>query len=238
MYIVGLIAITLPLAIFTVSHEGVSGVNNEVRPGVCQKALYRWKKNKEPQLPSCLSGPPPQEEHFHIRKSIQFYSQAILDKFKEYFRGLTINLSRLHGYEEYAKVLKVPPKNIHTDDFSRWMLDEEFGRQILNGVNPVVIRKCEQLPTKFPVTQEMVQSSLCRGLTLEEEIKVSLWQYILGIKIMASLQPLAREQLFMPTRFLSLLPTPQLPITTPFGLVVHWNCDFEIAFQNSILPFV
>ena len=87
-------------------------------------------------MPSCLSGPPPPEEWFSIRKSNQFFSQAILDEFKESFRGITINLKSLHGYEEYAKLLKVPAKNVHVDDFSRWMSDEEFGRQILNGVNP------------------------------------------------------------------------------------------------------
>ena len=171
----GLITITLLFAIYTFSHEGVSGAYTKFRPGVCLKALYRWKKNETPQLPSCLSGPPPLEEWFHIPKSFQFFSQAILDQFKESFRGVTIDLSSLHGYEEYAKLLKVPSKNVHIYNFSRWMFDEEFGRQILNGVNPVVIRKCEQLPTKFPVTDEMVQSSLCRGISLEEEIKVSLW---------------------------------------------------------------
>lgn len=149
------------------------------RPRVCQKALYRWKKNKKPQLPSCLSGIPPIEEWFHFQKTFQFFSQAILDHFKEAFWGVSINLSTLHGYEKYAKLLKVPPKNVHVYDFSRWMSDEEFGRQILNGVNPVVIRKCEELPKKFPVNEKMVQSSLCRGISLEEEMKVSLWRYIM-----------------------------------------------------------
>ena len=47
-----------------------------------------------------------------------------------------------------------------------------FGYQFLNGCNPCVIERCSELPSNFPVTNEMVQSFLDRGRTLEEEIKV------------------------------------------------------------------
>ena len=55
---------------------------------------------------------------------------------------------------------------------SRWITDEEFGRQILNGVNPVVIRRCSTLPDNFPVTSDMVKSSLVRNMSLQEEMEV------------------------------------------------------------------
>ena len=54
----------------------------------------------------------------------------------------------------------------------RWTADEEFGRQILNGVNPVVIHRCSALPDNFPVTHDMVKSSLVRNMSLKQEMKV------------------------------------------------------------------
>ena len=55
---------------------------------------------------------------------------------------------------------------------SRWTTDEEFGQQILNGVNPVMICRCSTLPDNFPVTNDMVKNSLVRNMSLEEEMKV------------------------------------------------------------------
>ncbi|XP_073693985.1 polyunsaturated fatty acid 5-lipoxygenase-like [Garra rufa] len=52
-----------------------------------------------------------------------------------------------------------------------WNKDFMFGYQFLNGCNPVMIRKCMKLPDKFPVTPKMVQSSLNRGHTLQQELK-------------------------------------------------------------------
>ena len=50
-----------------------------------------------------------------------------------------------------------------------WESDIEFGRQTLNGMNPICIQRVRAIPGKFPVTDLMVRGLLKRGLTLEEE---------------------------------------------------------------------
>ena len=114
----------------------------------------------------------PPDERFEQVKNVDFYGKGLLRAIHAKLAGITLHLEHLSGYEEYARLLKEP--EIRNYEFSRWTSDVEFGRQILNGVNPVVIRRCESLPTKFPVTTEMVKSSLHRGLTLEQEIKVTI----------------------------------------------------------------
>ena len=76
----------------------------------------------------------------------------------------------LHDYEEWAKLLGHPEVPIYVA--ARWEMDVEFGRQMLNGVNPVVIEKCTSLPPNFHVTNEMVKGFLNRGRTLEQEMEV------------------------------------------------------------------
>lgn len=55
---------------------------------------------------------------------------------------------------------------------NHWQEDLMFGYQFLNGCNPVLIQRCTKLPEKLPVTTEMVECSLERQLTLEQEVEV------------------------------------------------------------------
>lgn len=56
-----------------------------------------------------------------------------------------------------------------------WMDDAVFGMQFLNGTNPMMIERCDKLPENFPVTHEIIGNLLDRGLSLDEEIQVSLF---------------------------------------------------------------
>ena len=52
----------------------------------------------------------------------------------------------------------------------RWKEDAEFGRQTLNGLNPVAIKRIKKIPENFPVTDETIQGHLKQDVNLEEEL--------------------------------------------------------------------
>lgn len=53
-----------------------------------------------------------------------------------------------------------------------WKEDSFFGSQYLNGVNPILIKKCFKIPENFPVDEHMVAPSLGASTNLEKELKV------------------------------------------------------------------
>lgn len=55
-----------------------------------------------------------------------------------------------------------------------WREDDFYGSQFLNGTNPMVIRRCQQLPPNFPVTNKMVQAFLDEGQSLQTALEVLL----------------------------------------------------------------
>lgn len=59
-----------------------------------------------------------------------------------------------------------------------WCEDQFFGYQYLNGVNPVMLHCVSSLPSKLPVTNDMVAPSLGPDTCLQTELEVgdlSLW---------------------------------------------------------------
>ncbi|KAM3861095.1 hydroperoxide isomerase ALOXE3-like [Diretmus argenteus] len=51
-----------------------------------------------------------------------------------------------------------------------WEDDDFYGFQFLNSLNPNVIERCTELPSNFPVTEEMVKPFLKEGTTLAKEM--------------------------------------------------------------------
>ena len=151
-----------------------------------RRELYQWKMYPEKQLPSYIDSSVehlPPDEKFQRVKNFDFTEDALKAVVTLGVHYVTESCDSLHEYEEWAKYLGHPEVPVYVA--SRWEMDVEFGRQMLNGVNPVVIEKCHprprddqkvssgtSLPPTFPVTNEMVKGFLNGGHTLEHEMEV------------------------------------------------------------------
>ena len=147
-----------------------------------RKKEYEWQRQSEWGLPSSIDetvATLPHDEKFERVKKVDFTLSAIKGGLKIRVQAAFNDVEDIHDYQKIATILGDPEVPVH--NAARWTTDVEFGRQVLNGVNPVVIEKCTALPSNFPVTNNMVKGFLNRGLTLEQEMKVSSLQNMMVI---------------------------------------------------------
>ena len=136
-----------------------------------RRLKYKWQVFPAIGLPSAIdvtSKQLPGDEQFGVVKGTDFTKYAIITL---QFAAAFTTIDSLSQFEHLATAMEKP--EFPTYELSRWMRDEEFGRQMLNGVNPMVIERCTILPPNFPVTSSMVKGFMDRGLSLEDEMKVS-----------------------------------------------------------------
>ena len=134
---------------------------------------YQWKQSGVEGLPSHIDETVlhlPINQRFDRVKLFDFAGTALKDGGRIVLESLFEGIDDLHDYEKLATFMGRPEVPVHAA--ARWTTDVEFGRQMLNGVNPVVIEKCSTLPSNFPVTNDMVKGFLNRGLNLEQEMEV------------------------------------------------------------------
>ena len=139
-----------------------------------RRLKYKWQVFPAIGLPSAIdvtSKQLPGDEQFGVVKGTDFTKNTISAAVTLQFSAAFTTIDSLSQFEQLAKAMGKP--EFPTFDIARWTRDEEFGRQMLNGVNPMVIERCAILPPNFPVTSSMVNSSMDRRLSLEDEMKVS-----------------------------------------------------------------
>ncbi|KAL1276669.1 hypothetical protein QQF64_036292 [Cirrhinus molitorella] len=152
-----------------------------------RQTIFRWWEWR-PGFPMCLEGKMgelPREVQFDEEKNSDFnlnffkvIEEVVVDKVDGFFESWK-NIYDFRNVLEHYDIKNTLLEKVKQD----WNEDYLFGYQFLNGCNPVMIRKCMQLPDKFPVTHEMVQHSLKRGLTLQEELQAGNI-YILDYEIL------------------------------------------------------
>ncbi|XP_054840938.1 polyunsaturated fatty acid 5-lipoxygenase [Eublepharis macularius] len=140
-----------------------------------RQKLYRWGE-WHPGFPLNIDA----KTHRELPRNIQFDSEKGVDFILNYTKAMeNLYVNRfMHMFQsswsdfaDFEKIFVRISNTISEYVMQHWQEDFMFGYQLLNGCNPVLIQKCKELPKKFPVTTEMVECSLERNLTLEEEMK-------------------------------------------------------------------
>ncbi|XP_065263905.1 polyunsaturated fatty acid 5-lipoxygenase isoform X2 [Emys orbicularis] len=140
-----------------------------------RQKMYRWKE-WHPGFPLSIDA----NCHSDLPRDIQFDSEKGVDfvlNYSKAMENLYVNRfmhmfqSSWSDFADFEKIFVRISNTISEYVMQHWQEDFMFGYQFLNGCNPVMIKRCRELPKKLPVTTDMVECSLERNLTLEEEIK-------------------------------------------------------------------
>jgi len=139
-----------------------------------RQQLFQWGDDpKYINLPGYLKG-----ELKNLPKDVQFTREDSEDLVKSTVDGainaglesLLSTFDSWNDFDDYRKAFRVlvgdvPPAADH------WRDDSFYGAHYLNGCNPEIIKRCTEIPSKFPVTQELVGNLLDEGDTLQGAIE-------------------------------------------------------------------
>nr|XP_057902035.1 arachidonate 12-lipoxygenase, 12R-type-like [Doryrhamphus excisus] len=111
----------------------------------------------------------PDEVQFSFTKSTQFAFTATTGVAELKLKGLVDNNDSWKNLDDINEVFH--NKDTPLSDYiqEHWKEDHIFGYQYLNGVNPILIRRCKSLPPNFPVTNDMV--AIPEGSNLSKELE-------------------------------------------------------------------
>ncbi|CAK8676793.1 unnamed protein product [Clavelina lepadiformis] len=112
----------------------------------------------------------------------------------------------IKNLEDYRFLNTYQPTDQTTKNFlNNWKSDEAMGRQVLTGINPLMLKKCMLLPPDFNVKNEDVSAFLGEGTMLETEMAegrifiVDFKQALGGI--VNRFKALANQKLYCPTPY-------------------------------------
>ena len=116
------------------------------------------------------------KEYLNLRKTLKSIGLGVI--VKSWF-------DPIDSIKEYREVTKDFTTEETEEDkwLEDWDKEEEFGRQTMNGLNPVMIERIRKIPENFPVTDEHVAGLLKRNLSLEEEAAAG-FIYVVDFKIL------------------------------------------------------
>ncbi|KAJ0513788.1 putative linoleate 9S-lipoxygenase [Helianthus annuus] len=119
-----------------------------------------------------------------FRDIMKLYGDAPKNAAKKMRKNINLEFVRELLRNDGEKLFKFPKPDVLKDNESAWRTDQEFGREMVAGVNPVVIRRLEKFPPASKLdpnkygdqTSSMTEEHLkpnMNGLTIEEALKTN-----------------------------------------------------------------
>ncbi|KAF3697442.1 Arachidonate 5-lipoxygenase [Channa argus] len=140
-----------------------------------RQKTYRWVQ-WAPGIPRCIDAKTeadlPQDARFENEKRSDFEHSLQYALLELSLKKLAISFGKSwNDLDDFKRIFWKLRSPIAEYCMDHWKEDWFFGYQCLNGSNPRMIKKCKKLPENFPVTPDMVQSSMRTGTNLGKELK-------------------------------------------------------------------
>ncbi|XP_045343312.1 polyunsaturated fatty acid lipoxygenase ALOX15B [Leopardus geoffroyi] len=135
---------------------------------------YQWKTYR-PGWPRCLDEKTVKDLDLNIKysvtKNVHFYLKAGSGFTEMTLKGLLYRKGHWKSLHEMKRMFNFHKSPAAEYVYEHWQEDAFFASQFLNGLNPVLIRRCRSLPENFPVTDDMVAPVLGPGASLQAELE-------------------------------------------------------------------
>ncbi|KAM8966429.1 hydroperoxide isomerase ALOXE3-like [Pelodytes ibericus] len=135
---------------------------------------YRWKVYAE-GTPHCIdvndAKELPPNARFSFEKTVSFGFTLASTGLEVQLKGFANRTDSWTDLKDINKVFLFKKTHNSVLTSQMWKEDTFFGYQFLNGVNPMIIKKCLQIPDNFPVTEDMVAASLGTSTNLRKELE-------------------------------------------------------------------
>ncbi|XP_057631922.1 polyunsaturated fatty acid lipoxygenase ALOX15B isoform X2 [Chionomys nivalis] len=139
-----------------------------------RKEMYSWKTYAD-GWPRCLDHATVKDLDLNIKysaaKNATFYFKVHSAFTELKIKGFLDRTGLWRSLREMRRMFNFHKTPAAEYVFAHWQEDAFFASQFLNGLNPVLIRRCHSLPKNFPVTDEMVAPVLGPGTSLQAELE-------------------------------------------------------------------
>lgn len=108
---------------------------------------------------------------YSVTKNVHFYLKAGSGFTEMTLKGLLCRKGPWKSLHEMKRMFNFHKSPAAEYVYEHWQEDAFFASQFLNGLNPVLIRRCRSLPENFPVTDDMVAPVLGPGASLQAELE-------------------------------------------------------------------